>query len=71
MSNQTPAEVVIELFGIRPLAAELSCSPTTILRWRDDPKGLVPSRWHGKLLDLAKRQKVSLSPDMLVRGRGA
>lgn len=71
MSKQTPAEVVIELFGIRPLAGELSCSPTTILRWRDDPNGLVPSRWHGKLLELAKRQKVSLSPDMLVRGRGA
>ena len=67
--KQTPAEVVIELFGIRPLAAELQCSKSTIMRWRDSDAGLVPSQWHKPLLELARAQGLRLTAEDLVNGR--
>lgn len=68
-AKKTPAEVVIDTFGVRPLAAELNCSPTTILRWRESEGGLVPSRWHQRLIKLAKAQGHNITPEILVNGR--
>lgn len=71
----TPAELVIDLFGIRPLAADLAaetggtCSPTTVLRWRDRDGGEVPGRWHKPLLALAKQRRTRLTAEELLYGR--
>lgn len=62
-----PALLVIELFGIRPLATDLDCSPTTVLRWRKG--GEVPGKWHKKLLELAKKREIALTAEELVYGR--
>lgn len=68
MAKLTPAEVVIEIFGIRPLARELNVDPTTIVRWRSGG-GLIPSQYHKPLLELAQRDKQKLTPEHLVNGR--
>lgn len=68
-----PADLVIELFGIRPLATDLKCSPTTILRWRNSPTlaGEIPGQWHKPILALAKARKTPLTADDLLYGRAA
>lgn len=65
----TPAEVVINEFGVRPLARELETDPTTIMRWRSTGGGLIPSRYHIPLLDLARKQGRTLTETDLVHGR--
>lgn len=67
--KQTPAEVVIDAFGIRPLARELDIDPSTIVRWRRILPGLIPSGYHRPLLALAERDHISLTADDLVNGR--
>lgn len=69
MAKLTPAEVVIEIFGIRPLARELEVDPTTIVRWRRGPGGLIPSQYHKPLLLLAQRDRQKLTPEHLVNGK--
>jgi len=66
--RQTPAEVVIDLLGIRPLARELGIDPTTVVRWRQRD-GLVPSAWHKPLLTLAPKLGVTLTETDLIHGR--
>lgn len=68
MAHLTPAEFVIELFGIRPLARELNVDPTTIVRWRQHG-GLIPSNYHKPLLELAQRDRQKLTPEHLVNGK--
>ena len=65
--KKTPADVVIEELGIRPLARALDRNPTTVLRWRDS--GLVPSTYHADILKLAAKQGKTLTADDLVLGR--
>lgn len=65
-----PADVVIQEFGIRPLATEIKVSPSTVWRWRDSEAGLVPSEHHVALLDLAKRWGKTLTAEDLINGRG-
>jgi hypothetical protein len=64
-----PADVVIKEFGIRPLAAELTVSPSTVWRWKNSDPGLVPSEHHVALLDLAKRWGKQLTAEDLINGR--
>ena len=65
----TPAEVVIAEFGIRPLARDLDVDPTTIVRWRRNDGGLIPSSYHKPLLALAVSGRKTLSTDDLINGR--
>jgi hypothetical protein len=67
--KQTPAEVVIAEFGIRPLAREIPVDPSTIIRWRERGDGLIPSRYHRRLLALAKAHGRTLTAADLVSGR--
>lgn len=70
--KQTPADVVIEAFGIRPLANELGAAPTTIMRWRDSKTlaGDIPGQWHAPILALAKRERRrDITAEVLVYGR--
>lgn len=65
----TPAELVIDLFGIRPLAAELQCSTTSIQRWRASEGGKINPHYQPAILDLARRQGVTVSAEELINGR--
>lgn len=68
-----PADLVIARFGgVRPLARLLEIDHTTILQWQRKPPrgrdGLIPSRYHIPLLELAARLDVALSTDDLIHG---
>jgi methylphosphotriester-DNA--protein-cysteine methyltransferase len=67
--RQTPVEIVVEAFGVRPLAAELGCEPSTVHRWTKRDDGLIPSEWHQPILALAKREKVNITAETLINGR--
>lgn len=62
--KQTPADVVIERFGIRPLARELGINPSTISRWRES--GFVPAVHHVRLIEMSDNR---LTASDLVFGR--
>ena len=64
MPKQTPAELVIGLFGVRPLARMLDIAPQTVLRWKDSKT--VPSQHHVKLIQMSGGD---LSAEDLVFGR--
>lgn len=66
--GMTPAEVVIGLFGVRPLARALDISPGTVIAWRGG-RGLIPSEYHERLLLLARERNKRLTPSLLVLGR--
>lgn len=71
MGNKKPSRVVIDLFGCRPLArlltsAGFEITPGAVHHWLE--KGLVPSKYHETLLELAKQKKLKLTADMLVCG---
>lgn len=69
MTNKTPAEIVIGLFGVRPLARALDLSPGTICHWRsNNDGGLIPSRHHAPLLALARKSRKKLTATMLCYG---
>lgn len=58
----------MQVFGSsRELGRLLGVSNTTTWRWLD--KGLVPSKYHNTLLDLAEQMGLTLTADDLVRGR--
>jgi hypothetical protein len=70
----TPAEVVIDAFGIRPLATALGAAPTTIMRWRDSKTlaGDIPGKWHAPILELARiERRRDITAEVLVYGRAA
>jgi transposase-like protein len=52
--KKSPADVVIDELGVRPLARTLKISPSTVARWRELPGGNVPSVYHVRLLELGK-----------------
>ena len=64
MQQQTPVEIVIQLFGIRPMARDLGIVPSTVLRWRKT--GLVPAEHHKALVEMSGGQ---LTAEDLVFGR--
>lgn len=66
MGKKKPANVVIDLFGVRPLARKLDLSPGAVSKWQDS--GLVPSKYHERLLEIAREMRLRLTADMLVSG---
>ena len=74
---QTPAEVVVEVLGgPRALSRDLETvgckvDPATISRWSKSPGGIIASRYHLPLMELAKkkRQAMKLTANDLVFGR--
>lgn len=71
MGKKKPADVVIDLFGMRPLSRKLAerkmpITPGGICKWRET--GLVPSRFHETLLNLARDMRLRLTPEMLICG---
>lgn len=47
--HQTPADIVISHYGVRPLARRLGLAPSTILRWRERNK--IPIDYHMRLIN--------------------
>jgi len=67
VGKKKPAHVVIDLFsGVRPLARLLELSPGAISKWKKN--GLVPSKHHEPLLELAKERRLTLTAEMLIIG---
>lgn len=62
----TPADVVTEVLGVRPLARELGLSPSTVAKWKKRYQGRIPSEHHLRILELADGK---ISADDLVYGR--
>ena len=49
---QTPADMVIEHFGVRPLARLMGLkSPSTITRWRK--AGVIPAQYQQQIIELS------------------
>lgn len=54
VAMRTPAQVVIDELGVRPLARKLNISPSTILRWRERGKGFIPSTYHREIIRVSE-----------------
>jgi hypothetical protein len=66
VGKKTPAQIVADMFGVRKLAKALGLTPGAVTHWKD--KGLIPSKHHEKLLELAKEKRLRLTAEMLVCG---
>lgn len=58
----TPAQVVKQTLGVRPLARSLECGVTTVREWTEH----VPSKHHARILELADGR---ITADDLIYGR--
>lgn len=71
--NITPGQIVTTAFRPTDLERTLGVSRSTIWRWSQPaPKGtngLIPSRYHAKLLAFATQAGVPLTAEDLVLGR--
>ena len=66
----TPSKLVILLFGgVRPLARLLDKRPSTISQWQVTEDGGIPRKAQLKILELAKKKGIELTPDDLMLGR--
>lgn len=66
MGARKPAQIVRETFGTRALAKLLGITRDGVLKW--DRTGLVPAKYHEKILDEAKKKKLPLTAEMLICG---
>ena len=73
MNRITPGRLVADTFRPIDLERSLGVSRTTVWRWAQPlPKGtggLIPSRYHARLLELARERSIILTTDDLVLGR--
>jgi hypothetical protein len=72
MSNVhlTPSKLAILLFGgVSILAKQLEISKVTVSSWQTRGDGGIPRQHHLKIIEVAKRKKIELSPEDLVFGR--
>lgn len=67
MGKIKPAMLVRKLFGTRALARSLDLTPGAILKW--GRSGLVPAKYHERLLELAREQRLTLTAEMLIIGK--
>jgi len=62
--TRTPAEVVINHLGVRPLARSLGIAPSAVMQWKKS--GKVPSKYHIKIIELSDG---IVDPIALIYGR--
>lgn len=71
--HMNPAAYVISVFdGVRPLARRLNLDPSVVCRWalpkaKRGQDGLIPAKYQGEILRLAKKMKLPLSAEQLIR----
>ena len=63
-SKQTPADIVIAHYGVRPLARRLGIAPSTVQRWRE--RNNIPTDYHVRLI---QDSGGAITADDLVFGR--
>lgn len=66
MATLSPAQYVCKLLGVRALARELGLSPGAVSKWQH--KGTVPSDYHLRILEIARKQRKRLNATILVHG---
>ena len=65
----TPAEYIVYKFqGVRRTSEALKIAPSTVSRWING-SGNVPSKYHIKIISIAKRYRMRITPNDLVYGR--
>jgi len=64
--KQSPADVVIEELGVRPLARALKIHPSAPIKWRKRHNGSVPHYHHKRIIELAEGR---ITTNDLVYGR--
>lgn len=69
-----PGEVVVSLLGASSIAKALGVAKNTPLRWRfpvaaGGTGGVIPARYHRRLMELAASRSVKLTATDLVLGR--
>lgn len=73
MNRITPGELIASIFRPTDLTRALGVSRTSVWRWSQPAPvgtgGLVPSRYHAKLLAFATQAGVRLTAEDLVLGR--
>jgi hypothetical protein len=66
--NYTPAEWIVKQFGgIRQTAAIVGRAPSAVSAWKQ--RGRVPSALQADVLELAKKMRLDVTAEDLVRGR--
>lgn len=72
-SHLSPGEIVYRELGMTAVAKECGVAESTVWRWAQPQDkgtgGLVPAKYHRKLLHLAHRLGKQLNADDLVLGR--
>ena len=66
MAQRSPATVVTDEMGVRPLARQLGISPSTVVKWKVRCEGRIPSVYHRQIIELSEGK---LTADDLVFGR--
>ena len=77
--KRSPGQLVIDLFGGgRPLARKLNAEGvkvhhSSVTRWAQSKEnagtgGLVPNKYHRKLIEMARKEGFELTPEQLVYG---
>lgn len=67
-TNQTPVDVVIEVFGgVCAVARAINRDPSAVSRWQARRK--IPNALQAELLDAAKARNLNLTADDLICGR--
>lgn len=73
MNRITPGELIANIFRPTDLVRALGVSRTSVWRWSQPAPvgtgGLVPSRYHARLLAFATQAGVHLTAEDLVLGR--
>lgn len=69
----TPGQVVLHVLGQTLAARELEVDQSTVWRWaQDKPRGtggVVPARYHVRLIEIARANRKRLTAADLVHGR--
>lgn len=66
----SPAEYVIHIFGgVRATARALDRAPSSISKWQNSYKGIIPSQNIPKIMTKAKELNLDIRPEDLVIGR--
>lgn len=69
-TNQTPVDVVIEVFGgVCAVARAINRDPSAVSRWQRRRK--IPNALQETILDAARARNMQLTAEDLIRGRSS
>lgn len=66
----TPAHYIVHVFGgVRKAAREINRAPSGISRWISRDNGRIPSEAMSNIMEAARRLKLDVTSDDLLKGR--